>query len=339
MWAKSGKYEVRNDMPTMKDVAKEAGVALGTVSKVINNIPVREEYRIRVEKAIEKLGYEVNHYARGMKLQKTNTVALIIPNLLTSFFAAFAYYLELALSEYDYKLLLCNSNGHPQKEIDYVNMARHNMVDGIVGITYSDIDQYVTRDIPFLSLDRHFSDTIPCIASDNYEGGRMAARKLAETGCKNVGYMYVRVHDQGETKKRKLGFCDEAQQVGLEWRTYQVNSFATEDFENGCREFIDMNIVDGTLIIDGIFFSTDLLALRAKFILESLGYSVPDQVQLIGYDGISAAEGGCLVSSIRQPVKEIAGTAASLILKLIDKGRVPELTCLPVEFIDGGTTK
>ena len=80
---------------TMKDVAREAGVALGTVSKVINNISVGEEYKVKIEEAIKKLGYEVDVYARGMKKQKTDTVALIIPNLLNPFFASFAYYLSV----------------------------------------------------------------------------------------------------------------------------------------------------------------------------------------------------------------------------------------------------
>ncbi len=77
----------KTDSPTMKDVAREAGVALGTVSKVINNIPVGESYRQRVEDAIEKLGYHVNSYARGLKTNKTNCVALLMPSLRHPFFA------------------------------------------------------------------------------------------------------------------------------------------------------------------------------------------------------------------------------------------------------------
>ena len=127
---------------TMKDVAKEAGVALGTVSKVINNINVGQEYKIKVDEAIKKLGYEVDVYARGMKKQKTDTIALIIPNLLNPF-ASFAYYLEVELSKQNFKLLLCNSYGNAEKEVRYINMAKQNKVDGIVGITYSDIEKEV----------------------------------------------------------------------------------------------------------------------------------------------------------------------------------------------------
>ena len=71
-----------SDAPTMKDVAREAGVSLGTVSKVINDIPVGEQYRRRVDAAIKKLGYQVNNYARGLKTNKTYCVALVMPSIL-----------------------------------------------------------------------------------------------------------------------------------------------------------------------------------------------------------------------------------------------------------------
>ena len=77
--------------PTMKDVAKEAGVALGTVSKVVNGLPVGESYRIRVENAIQKLNYQVNSYAQGLRADKTHTVVLLIPNTEEPFYASLAY--------------------------------------------------------------------------------------------------------------------------------------------------------------------------------------------------------------------------------------------------------
>ena len=76
-----------NSAPTMKDVAREAGVALGAVSKVINGIPVGESYRIRVEEAIAKLNYRINSYAKGLKSNRTFVVAVMVPNLISPFFA------------------------------------------------------------------------------------------------------------------------------------------------------------------------------------------------------------------------------------------------------------
>ena len=84
----------QNTAPTMKDVAKEAGVSLGTVSKVINGIPVGDEYRKKVEQAIKTLDYHINAYAKGLKNNRTYTVAVILPNLLNPFFSMVAHYIN-----------------------------------------------------------------------------------------------------------------------------------------------------------------------------------------------------------------------------------------------------
>lgn len=326
--------------PTMKDVAKEAGVALGTVSKVINNITVGEEYKKRVDEAIKKLGYEVNVYARGMKKQKTDTVALIIPNLLNPFFSSFAYYLEFELSKHNYKVLLCNSDGNADKEVQYINMAKQNKVDGIVGITYSDIDEEVSSNCLFVSIDRHFSNSdIPYVSSDNYNGGRLAAEKLIELDCKNIAFISTGSNVYGETYKRKIGFVDTCEKNKINYKVLQLVE-PYENLEKVCFQFIEENISNGKLLIDGIFFSTDILALRVKKIIESYGFSVPKDVSLIGYDGIKPVpELGYFVSSIRQPVDLMAKKCTDIIISLINKEKVSKSNYLPVEFVEGGTTK
>lgn len=324
---------------TMKDVAKEAGVALGTVSKVINNIPVGEEYKLKVEEAIKKLGYEVDVYARGMKKQKTDTVALIIPNLLHPFFASFAYYLEVELSKHNYKLLLCNSDGHAEKEVRYINMAKQNKVDGIIGITYSDIDKEVSNNCRFVSIDRHFTNSnIPYVSSDNYEGGKIAARKLIEIGCKNLAFIRTGSNIYGETYKRKNGFIDICEENRISYKILDlVEPF--ESLEKSCSEFLEENMSNGKLLIDGIFFSTDIIAMRVKKIIESYGFSIPNDVKLIGYDGIKLVqELDYVVSSIRQPVDLMAKKCVDIIISLINKQTVSEINYLPVEFVEGGTT-
>lgn len=325
---------------TMKDVAKEAGVALGTVSKVINKIPVGEEYKIKVEEAIKKLGYEVDIYARGMKKQKTDTIALIIPNLLNPFFASFAYHLECELSKHSYKLLLCNSDGNAEKEVRYINMAKQNKVDGIVGITYSDVDQEVSNNCRFVSIDRHFSNSdIPYVSSDNYEGGRIAVQKLIDIGCKNLAFIRTGSNIYGETYKRKTGFIDACEENNINYKVLDLEEHL-ENFEKSCSEFLEGNMSNGRLLIDGIFFSSDILALRVKKLIESYGFSVPNDVNLIGFDGIKLVEElGYLVSSIRQPTDLMAKRCVDVIISLINKQTVPKTNYLPVEFVDGGTTK
>jgi hypothetical protein len=114
----------------MKDVAKEAGVALGTVSKVVNGIPVGEDYRIRVENAIHKLNYQVNSYAQGLKANKTHTAALLVPNTQNPFYASLVYYIHKELAARNYRMLLCCTDNRADSEQEYIHMAQQNKVDG-----------------------------------------------------------------------------------------------------------------------------------------------------------------------------------------------------------------
>ena len=105
---------------TMKDVARLAGVGVGTVSRVVNNDKgVKKVTLDKVHKAIKELDYLPDAYARGMKINKTETVALIVPTIWHPFFAEFSYYVENELSKQGYKLLLCNIDGD-KKEIEYI---------------------------------------------------------------------------------------------------------------------------------------------------------------------------------------------------------------------------
>ena len=170
-------------MVTIKDVAKEAGVSVGTVSNVINNVQVKPSTKEKVEEAIKKLNYEPNIYARGFKINRTNTVALILPTIWNPFFSELAYNIEKNLRKAGMKMILCNSNKEDKAEIEYISMAKQNKMDGVIAITYSDIDEYVSEKIPFVSIDRYFSKDITYISSDNFEGGKLAAEKLVEFGC------------------------------------------------------------------------------------------------------------------------------------------------------------
>ena len=160
---------------TMKDVAIEAGVSVGTVSRVINKESgIKEVTLKKVEQAIKTLNYIPDFYARGMKKNRTETIALIVPSIWHPFFSEFAMHVENEVYKRQNKLLLCSING-TDREQDYLDMLRHNKVDGVVAITYSPIENYLTSGIPFVSIDRMYSNIeIACVSSDNEAGGREA---------------------------------------------------------------------------------------------------------------------------------------------------------------------
>lgn len=320
---------------TMKDVAAEAGVALGTVSKVINGIPVGEKYRKQVEDAIRKLNYQINTYARGLKTNKTNNIALIIPNARNPYFASLVNAVTRAASFRGCHLVLCCSEYDYSREQDLIDMAHRNQVDGIIGLTYNP-HLVVPAHLPFIAIDRYFGAGIPCVSSDNYGGGWMAAEKLMELGCQRLLFMRIGSALSNEPNRRREGFIAACLARGV--------AFDQKILEDGeplslFGDYLAEHMHDGRLDFDGIFCVTDFLAYRVIHMLKERGVSVPGQVQVIGFDGVRMfGDQEYVCSTIVQPVEDIAETCVSLLLnKSTDKR--PSQINMPVFYAFGGTTK
>lgn len=323
-----------NSAPTMKDVAREAGVSLGTVSKVVNNLPVGESYRLRVEEAIRKLNYQINSYAQGLKASKTYTAALLIPNMQNPFFASLAYYINMALLKRNYRMLLCCTDFDRNQEQEYVTMAQQNKVDGIIGLTYNP-ELVVEENIPFVSIDRSIGTKIPCVACDNFAGGQLAAEKLADFGCKSVAFLRIGSSLSNEPNKRKSGFENGCLARGL---AYEMKILNDGDSFAGFEDFLRDHMSGGKLSFDGIFCVTDSVAYSVIKILRGLGLRVPEDVQVIGFDGARiCGDKDYICSTIVQPIADIAGMCVELLLQenMLQK---PPLVCLPVTYAYGGTT-
>lgn len=323
-----------NTAPTMKDVAREAGVALGTVSKVINGIPVGESYRVRVEEAIKKLNYRINNYAKGLKCARTYTIAVMVPNLINPFYGKLVHYINQALSQQGYQMLLCGTDYSPEREQAYVIMAEQKKVDGIICLSYNPKLQ-VSSGVPFVSIDRYFGAAIPCVASDNYGGGRIAAEKLAENGCRNLAFLRVGSKLTNEPNKRKDGFVSYCESAGIHY-TLKIVDDGTP--YSAFEDFLKSHLREGRLEFDGIFCVTDSLAHQIIHSLRQMGQRVPEDVQVIGFDGIQLfGDMELICSTIVQPLPEIADTCVDLVLSE-DWAKIPTLVCLPVSYACGGTT-
>lgn len=321
-------------MAGIKDVAKHAGVAIGTVSRVINNhSTVSPEIRERVLKSIEELNYVPDEVARSFKLRTTKMVAFLIPSIWNPFFSELAHYVEDELDKQGYKLLLCNSGGKPEKEKYYIEMLKQNKVAGILGITYNEHQNEINSKIPFVSIDRIFSEDIPCITSDNYHGGELAAQKLIESGCTTIAFIGKRSLVISEVEKRKDGFYNKAVKMGIEPIIYDFNDFENE--YTVCKEFYSKNRT-----VDGVFAKTDLLAATYIKVLNENGIRVPEDVKVIGYDGIQDNDlFHPILTTIRQPVEEIGRGAVTLLLKKINNIKINDyIIKTPVYLKEGETT-
>ena len=322
--------------PTMKDVAQEAGVSLGTVSKVMNSIPVGEEYRRKVVKAAEKLGYQVNPYARALRAGKSNCIAMIVPEVRHPFFASLVDELTASLTKRGYWSELMTTNHDPESVQKCMSLVRQNRVDGIIALSYNP-EIAIEDDFPFVSIDRYWSAKVPCVASDNYGGGVMAAERLSMLGCRNLLFLRTGSSVPGETDKRGAGFEAYCRMKNIPFRSFIITD---EDAPEAFRSFLAEHYTEeGGFEFDGIFCNTDFLAVIIREMLKKLGTRVPEDVQIIGFDGIrDYVSGSYICSTIVQPVRQIAETAVSLLLDR-EKGPRPMIVNLPVVYAAGGTTK
>lgn len=319
---------------TMKDVAKLAGVGVGTVSRVINGVRVKDSTLKKVNQSIQELGYEPDIYARGMKTNRSNTIALIVPTIWHPFFSEFGFHVEKELKALGYKIFLCNSTGDPAVEDEYIQMIKQNKVDGIIGITYTDIDKSVSSDIPFVSIDRHFTSKVTIVAADSKQGGEIAFNELNKRGCQHFAFVGTHQDKESETKNRRIYFEKSARRAG---KKISILDFEEPivDFENQVQKFFIDNPT-----IDGLFGINDFLAMDVMKELEKLGKRIPEDIQVIGFDGVKLSEEReYLMTTIRQPLETMAKVAVEQIMNAINGDPIDYKTIIPVTFIEGNTTK
>ena len=206
--------------------------------------------------------------------------------------------------------------------------AKQNKVDGIIGLTYNP-DLEVDPKLPYVSIDRYFSPSVPCVSSDNFGGGQLAAEKLLELGCTRPLFLRIGSKVPGESDKRGDGFESVFRQKQMGCVSLRLSD---EEGYAPFRDFLSSHMEGGRLAFDGIFCVNDALAVHVRNLLAELGLRVPEDVQIIGFDGIRQFGTGSLYcSTIIQPVRRLAETSVGLLLRE-DRSNLPSLVCLPVSY-------
>lgn len=321
-------------MATIKDVAKLAGVGVGTASRVINKSGYfSEETEKKVQDAIHKLGYVPNETARAFVTQDNKIVALFLPSIHHYFFSELAYYIEEELDKNGYKMMLCNSSSKIEKELEYISMLKQKQVSGIIGISYNRIEHEINNSMPIVLVDRHIGE-IPYVSSDNYGGGKIAFEILKDTGCRHVAYLGTYSKELvTEVEKRKEGFENAARKHGLKHMLY-IEEDPIKDQTAFLKKFLTEN-----QDIDGVLAENDHMALELVQLALEKGIKIPEELSIIGFDGIRSYEVlKPRLSTIRQPVELIGKSLVDLLIKRIN-GNLVKPIIHPVEFSKGETTR
>lgn len=329
-------------MPKIEDVAKKAGVSVTTVSRVLNNRGyISQKTRVKVNQAIEELNYQPNEMARALFRRKSNMIGLIIPAVSHPFFSELTYHLEHYADQQGYKLLLCNSNRDVAKELQYIDMLQKNQVDAIImGSAVLDVQHYLNLNLPIISFDRTIADDIPIVASDNFMGGKLAAKLLLDKGCQNPAYLYRGIdgphHQALLASERAKGFEEEFLAIGTKPVHLQLEVNKGEDSEpdNEIIRFLQQHPE-----VDGIFASSDFIAAEVLQVCHQLKRSIPDEIKIIGYDDVKIASlVSPRLSTIRQPIREMSKCSIDLIVRQINGEVVPKINLFPVSLIERETT-
>lgn len=325
-------------MASIRDVAALAGVSPATVSRVMNGTAkVDPEKKERVLQAIKETGFVPNEVARTLFRKSAQIIGLIVPSIRNPYFTELAAHVDALSTANGFRPFLCNTGYDPEKEKAAVQMLVSMNADAIIIASCSEQIRELINDcpIPVVALDAmlYGTNVEACVFCDYYWGGRLATEHLIECGCKHIvcikGPQY-----RYSARTRYQGYQDVCQERGVPEQTVECDY----DFNQGIA--MTEELLRKYPDVDGIIACNDIVAISTYKVLHKRNISVPEQIQLIGFDDISFAT---LLSpeltTICQPVREMAEKAVELIVNNELTGMTGGKFVFPVTLVARQTTK
>ena len=319
---------------TIKDVAKYAGVGVGTVSRVINNEKsVGEKTRKKVLDAMKALNYSRNNMAFRLRKNETRIIALLVPVINHPFFAKLAYYVEDEANNFGYSVLLVSSQQKVDKEAEIITKITHREVDGAVFVTHYMHEEDELQKCPIVSIDRTFGKDIPYVTSDNYDATRSAVKYMIDRGAKRVGFIGSKPLVNSEVMERERAYLDVMTEYNMQPR------IVNEVIQHGEEPVVVADFLEKYADVDGVFVSGYTLSQYFYEAATEQGKKIPDDLQIVSYDGIFKQWGISNITSVEQPIEEMARQVVRLLIKKIHNEETCQRTVLKTKFVLGTTTK
>jgi DNA-binding LacI/PurR family transcriptional regulator len=308
---------------SIKEVAAQAGVSIGTVSNVLNRPDVvAPATRERVLAAIASLGFVRNEAARSLRVGRSRTVGLVVLDVANPFFTDVAAGVETVADQHGATITLCNSGERRERESRHLEHLEEQRVQGVlitpVDTRSAEVDRLVGRGIPVVLVDRGAGRRDRCsVAVNDIGGGRLIGEHLAERGHRRVAFVGGPMSIKQVSDRRR----------GLS----QALAASGQDVDLTVLESRALSIAEGTRLghqlaqmtdaarPTAVSCANDLLALGLLQALTTAGLRVPHDVAIVGYDDIVYAEAAAVpLSSVRQPREQLGRTAAELLFEEID---------------------
>lgn len=311
--------------PTIYDVAKKAGVSIATVSKVVNNTGrISDKTRNKVTEIMQALEYQPSSVAAALTGKKTFTIGVLVPDIANPFFAEVARALENNARETGYAIILCSTDYQPEREQEYLELLLKKQVDGIIIATEARdrkvFKKLQIRNVPLLmfSIDHPYLSS-HVVTTDDVRGGYLAGRYLLDKGHQNIAVIVELNRASGRLRLEgfKQSLLDE--EILLDENRIVNSKSKVEEAKEAARQILRLEDQP-----TAVFAATDLLAVIFLNEARVAGVSIPRDISVIGFDNTIYAEiADPGLTTIAQPIAELARCAIDQLLKSIEKPDIP----------------
>jgi DNA-binding LacI/PurR family transcriptional regulator len=326
---------------TIKDVAQRAGCGVATVSRVLNNTgSASPETRQRVNAAAMALGFEFSEIGRSLQSNTTRTIGCVVPSLANPVFADAVQGLQEHVQQAGYQLLLICSNYNADLESTAIRTLLAKQVDGLV-LTVSDartsegLEVVRQRGLPCCLMFNDSPGGMPAYSVDNRGAARAVAEAFAKAGHVHTGFLALRFKSSDRSRQRFEGFASACEEYGM-----APPALLQIDEGSGDLSSLLHGLLRENKKLSGIFASNDFLALAAIRTARSLGRRVPEDLSIVGFDGIEIGTmvEPTLATIVTEP-KLMGSGAAATVISAINGQTLPDLQdpSLSFSFRPGGT--
>jgi len=332
---------------TLKDIAEKVGVHPSTISRVLSgkydNFNVSKATRELILKTAKECNYVPNETARSLRLKKTHTIGLIIPDILNPLFAGIARSIGIACEKSNYSFIVCNTDEIQEKEIKYIEMLKSRRTDGMIIIPVQDKKEHFEKlkkeNYPFVFAIRHFEDIeTDAVLTDDAGDIFRAVEHLIKLGHRRIAFIGGR-KASFVTKEREKGYKEALNAYKID---IDDDLIVTEGFTAESGYIAAKNVLNSPEKPTAIMVTTNVIIVGVLEAVFEAGLLIPDDISIVGIAEMRATPYlSCPLTAISHPVGQIGKRAFEMLLKRIESPTKNdfEKLVLPSKFIIGNSTQ
>ena len=286
---------------------------------------------------MEKIGYKPNIVARTLSRGRSDAISVIMPHMIHPYFSQMLSEIERYASEKQFQVFVNNSTGDIEKETNILELCENSLVAGVLIFSRQVKPEILKKfNLPIITIERFIEGGTGCVLCDNYKGGQLAADELINKGCKNLIMLGSVWQRKMPADVREDGFMDVCRKRGVNAKVLSSNQEEYKQMEyhnsitKALTEFPET---------DGIFCSSDLIAAQVIQVAAKMGRKIPEDLKVIGFDDTELAKLTTpQITTIHQPMREMARVAIDLISDTLEHKEINERNVLDVKLVTRGTT-